>query len=66
MAAAAAAPEGERNGKYRHGARTKEIIALKRLIKIARLVGRSPLRNRTRALAMVVAADEKPQSHPCP
>jgi hypothetical protein len=30
------APEGERNGNYRHGARTKEVIALWRLIKSMR------------------------------
>jgi hypothetical protein len=27
------APEGERNGNYRHGARTKEVIALTKLIR---------------------------------
>jgi glucans biosynthesis protein len=27
------APEGERNGNYRHGARSKEIIEMARLIK---------------------------------
>jgi len=30
------APEGERNGNYRHGARTKETIAFWRLIKALR------------------------------
>jgi hypothetical protein len=30
------APEGERNGNYKHGARTKEIIALRKLIKTQR------------------------------
>jgi hypothetical protein len=30
------APEGERNGNYRHGARTKETIALRKLIKSLR------------------------------
>jgi hypothetical protein len=30
------APKGERNGNYRHGARTKEAIALWRLIKSMR------------------------------
>ena len=27
------APEGERNGNYRHGARTKEVIALTKFIR---------------------------------
>ena len=30
------APEGERNGNYKHGARTKEMIALRKLIKSLR------------------------------
>ena len=30
------APEGERNGNYRHGARSKETITLWRLIKVDR------------------------------
>jgi hypothetical protein len=30
------APEGERNGNYKHGARTKEMIALRKLIKTLR------------------------------
>jgi hypothetical protein len=30
------APEGKRNGNYRHGARSKEVIALRKLIKSLR------------------------------
>jgi hypothetical protein len=30
------APEGERNGNYKHGARTKEMIAFRKLIKSLR------------------------------
>jgi hypothetical protein len=30
------APEGEQNGNYKHGARTKEMIALRKLIKSLR------------------------------
>jgi hypothetical protein len=35
-ALAAALPKGERNGNYRHGARTEETIALWKLIKSLR------------------------------
>jgi hypothetical protein len=34
------APEGERNGNYPHGARTKEAIELKRLIRELRAKAR--------------------------
>jgi hypothetical protein len=30
------APEGEQNGNYKHGARTKEMIAFRKLIKSLR------------------------------